>query len=105
MSRNPVVALVVGKAISGGFLAHGLQAHRLLALDTPGVMVHAIPKGIGRARHAALGPEEIGRAMGRVVMRGNPKSNNVTWSPCGRRGGRQILMSWGDLHDRPGSGR
>jgi len=44
MSRNPVVALVVGKAISGGFLVHGLQAHRLLALDAPGVMVHAIPK-------------------------------------------------------------
>jgi biotin-independent malonate decarboxylase gamma subunit len=44
MSRNPVVALVVGKAISGGFLAHGLRAHRLLTLDAPGVMVHAITK-------------------------------------------------------------
>jgi len=44
MSGHPVVALVVGKAISGGFLAHGGQAHRVLALDAPGVMVHAMPK-------------------------------------------------------------
>ncbi|MGC1720757.1 MAG: biotin-independent malonate decarboxylase subunit gamma [Isosphaeraceae bacterium] len=44
MGGHPVVALVVGKAISGGFLAHGLQAHRLLALDARGVMVHAMPK-------------------------------------------------------------
>ena len=57
MGGHPVVALVVGKAISGGFLAHGLQAHRLLALDARGVMVHAMPKESAAARHAALGPE------------------------------------------------
>jgi malonate decarboxylase gamma subunit len=44
MSGHPVVALVVGKAISGGFLAHGGQAHRVLALDAPGVVVHAMPR-------------------------------------------------------------
>lgn len=44
MAGHPVIALVVGKAISGGLLAHGGQAHRLLALDDPGVVVHAMHK-------------------------------------------------------------
>ncbi len=39
---HKVVALLVGGAMSGAFLAHGYQAHRLLALDDPGVMVHAM---------------------------------------------------------------
>lgn len=42
VSGHPVVALVVGSAFSGGFLAHGLQANRILALDDPGVEVHAM---------------------------------------------------------------
>jgi biotin-independent malonate decarboxylase gamma subunit len=37
---HPVIALVVGKAISGAFLAHGLQANEILALDDDGVEVH-----------------------------------------------------------------
>jgi malonate decarboxylase gamma subunit len=44
MAGHPVVALIVGSAISGGLLAHGDQAHRLLALDAPGVTVHAMGK-------------------------------------------------------------
>jgi malonate decarboxylase gamma subunit len=44
MAGHPVVALIVGTALSGGLLAHGDQAHRLLALDAPGVMVHAMHK-------------------------------------------------------------
>ena len=44
MACHPVVALIVGSAISGGLLAHGDQAHRLLALDAPGVTVHAMGK-------------------------------------------------------------
>jgi hypothetical protein len=28
-----------------------------------------------------------------ALMRGNPRPNNVTLSPCGRRGGKQTLMS------------
>jgi malonate decarboxylase gamma subunit len=44
MSGHPVVALIVGAALSGGFLGHGEQAHRLLALDAPGVVVHAMRK-------------------------------------------------------------
>jgi malonate decarboxylase beta subunit len=39
---HPVVALVVGSALSGGFLAHGLQAQQILALDDPGVQIHAM---------------------------------------------------------------
>jgi malonate decarboxylase beta subunit len=38
------VALVVGRAISGAFLAHGMQANRVLALDDPGVAVQVMSK-------------------------------------------------------------
>jgi malonate decarboxylase gamma subunit len=44
MGGHPVIALVVGRAMSGGFLAHGAQANRILALDDPGVMIHAMGK-------------------------------------------------------------
>jgi malonate decarboxylase gamma subunit len=42
LAGHPVVALVVGRALSGGFLAHGYQANRILALDDPGVTIHAM---------------------------------------------------------------
>ncbi|WP_271178660.1 biotin-independent malonate decarboxylase subunit beta [Leifsonia poae] len=41
---HPIVALVVGTALSGGFLAHGLQANQILALDDPAVEIHAMHK-------------------------------------------------------------
>jgi malonate decarboxylase gamma subunit len=41
---HPVVALLVGKAMSGAFLAHGYQASRILALDSPDVLIHAMSK-------------------------------------------------------------
>jgi malonate decarboxylase gamma subunit len=41
---HPVIALVVGHAISGGFLTHGYQANRLLAFDDDGVLIHAMHK-------------------------------------------------------------
>jgi malonate decarboxylase beta subunit len=44
VAGHPVVALVVGAALSGGFLAHGLQAQQILALDDPGVEIHAMHK-------------------------------------------------------------
>ena len=40
----PVIALIVGKAMSGAFLAHGYQANRIIALNDAGVMVHAMGK-------------------------------------------------------------
>ncbi|MFC7380774.1 biotin-independent malonate decarboxylase subunit beta [Sphaerisporangium rhizosphaerae] len=39
---HPVIALIVGTALSGGFLAHGSQAGRMLALDDPKVVIHAM---------------------------------------------------------------
>ncbi|MGF6470682.1 biotin-independent malonate decarboxylase subunit gamma [Paraburkholderia youngii] len=41
---HPVIALIVGPAMSGAFLAHGYQANRIVALDVPGTMVHAMGK-------------------------------------------------------------
>jgi biotin-independent malonate decarboxylase gamma subunit len=41
---HPIVALVVGQALSGGFLTHGYQANRILALDDPHVVIHAMHK-------------------------------------------------------------
>ncbi|WP_345814761.1 biotin-independent malonate decarboxylase subunit gamma [Paraburkholderia sp. PREW-6R] len=43
-AEHPVVALIVGPAMSGAFLAHGYQANRIVALDAPGTMVHAMGK-------------------------------------------------------------
>lgn len=41
---HPVVAVIVGRAISGAFLCHGLQADRILALSEKyGTMIHVMP--------------------------------------------------------------
>jgi len=44
LAGHPVIGLIVGKAMSGALLAHGYQANRLIALDDPQVMVHAMGK-------------------------------------------------------------
>jgi malonate decarboxylase gamma subunit len=44
MKGHPVITLVVGQAISGGFLTHGYQANRILAFDDSGVVIHAMHK-------------------------------------------------------------
>jgi len=44
LAGHPVISLVVGQAISGGFLTHGAQANRLLAFHDPGVMIHAMAR-------------------------------------------------------------
>lgn len=41
---HPVIALLVGKAMSGAFLAHGYQANQIVALQDASVMVHAMGK-------------------------------------------------------------
>jgi biotin-independent malonate decarboxylase gamma subunit len=41
---HPVITLICGQAISGGFLTHGYQANRLLAFDDDGVLIHAMHK-------------------------------------------------------------
>ena len=43
-SGHPVIALIVGRAVSGGFLCHGLQADRILSLAPEfGTIVHVMP--------------------------------------------------------------
>ncbi|WP_034461259.1 biotin-independent malonate decarboxylase subunit gamma [Buttiauxella noackiae] len=44
LAGHPVVGLIVGKAMSGAFLAHGYQANRLIAFNDSGVMIHAMGK-------------------------------------------------------------
>jgi malonate decarboxylase gamma subunit len=44
LAGHPVISLLVGKAMSGAFLAHGYQANRIIALDSPEVMVQAMGK-------------------------------------------------------------
>ena len=44
LAGHAVIGLLVGKAMSGAFLAHGYQANRLIALRDTGVMVHAMGK-------------------------------------------------------------
>jgi len=44
LAGHAVIGLIVGKAISGAFLAHGYQANRLIAVNDPKVMVHAMGK-------------------------------------------------------------
>jgi len=41
---HPVITLIVGQAISGGFLTHGYQANRLLAFADNDVLIHAMRK-------------------------------------------------------------
>ena len=44
LAGHPVIGLIVGKAMSGAFLAHGYQANRLIALNDRDVMIHAMGK-------------------------------------------------------------
>ncbi|MGY4857371.1 biotin-independent malonate decarboxylase subunit gamma [Cryobacterium sp. AP23] len=44
LAGHPVTALVVGKAISGAFLAIGLQANRIVLLDHDGIVVQVMSK-------------------------------------------------------------
>lgn len=44
LEGHPVIGVIVGNAISGGFLAHGLQSNRLIALDDSKVNIQAMSK-------------------------------------------------------------
>ena len=44
LAGHPVIAFIPGKAISGAFLSHGMQASRLIALEDEGVNVHVMSK-------------------------------------------------------------
>lgn len=62
---HPIVSLLVGPAISGAFLAHGYQANRIIALDDPGVLVHAMSKQ-SAARVTKRTIEELDEAARKV---------------------------------------
>jgi malonate decarboxylase gamma subunit len=66
MAGHPVVALIVGTALSGGLLAHGDQANRLLALDDPHVVVQAMHKE-SAARITRRTPEELDE-LGKTIL-------------------------------------
>lgn len=66
LAGHPLVALLVGKAISGGFLCHGYQANRILALDSPGVQLHAMSKQ-SAARVTRRTVEELEQLGARVT--------------------------------------
>jgi biotin-independent malonate decarboxylase gamma subunit len=65
MAGHPVIALVVGHAISGGFLTHGYQASRILAFDDDGVMIHAMHKEAAAriTRRSVESLEKLGKAI------------------------------------------
>jgi malonate decarboxylase beta subunit len=62
---HPVISLLVGKAISGAFLAHGLQSDVVLALDADGVEVHVMSaSSVGRiTRRDAMEIEAIAKIV------------------------------------------
>lgn len=62
---TPVAALLAGKAISGAFLAHGMQAGWIGALRDPGVEVHVM-SAPAAARVTRMAPEEIARLAGEI---------------------------------------
>ncbi|PXW17482.1 biotin-independent malonate decarboxylase subunit gamma [Paraburkholderia caballeronis] len=66
LAGHPVVALIVGPAMSGAFLAHGYQANRIVALDAPGTMVHAMGKEAA-ARVTRRSVEEL-ETLGETIV-------------------------------------
>lgn len=44
LDGHPIISLIVGKAISGAFLATGLQSNRILSLTHEGVQVQVMSK-------------------------------------------------------------
>jgi|GEM_PF-1674752 len=65
LAGHPVIALLVGKAMSGAFLVHGYQANRIIALRDEGVMVHAMGKAAA-ARITLRSVEELEQLAARI---------------------------------------
>jgi malonate decarboxylase gamma subunit len=65
LAGHPVIALVVGHALSGGFLTHGYQANRILAFDDDGVMIHAMHKEAAAriTRRSVENLEKLGKSI------------------------------------------
>ncbi|HBF31881.1 biotin-independent malonate decarboxylase subunit gamma, partial [Rhizobium sp.] len=65
LAGHPIVSLLVGKAMSGAFLAHGYQANRIVALNDKEVLVHAMGKQAA-ARITRRPGSELDQMGGRV---------------------------------------
>lgn len=65
LKGHAVIALIVGKAMSGGFLAHGYQANRLIALNDDKVLVHAMYQAAA-ARITLRSVEELEQLAARI---------------------------------------
>jgi len=65
LAGHPVIALLVGNAMSGAFLAHGYQANRIIALRDDGVMVHAMGKAAA-ARITLRSVDELEQLAARI---------------------------------------
>jgi malonate decarboxylase gamma subunit len=65
LAGHPVIAFLVGKAMSGAFLAHGYQANRIIALDSPEVQVQAMSKESAArvTRRSVSDLERLGREI------------------------------------------
>lgn len=62
---HPVVGFIVGKAMSGAFLAFGYQSDYLIALNDPEVMVHAMSRE-SAARITLRTVEELDRLASKI---------------------------------------
>lgn len=72
LAGHPVIALIVGHAMSGAFLAHGYQANRIVALDAPEVLIHAMGQAAA-ARITRRTVEQLAELGSRIP----PMSYNV----------------------------
>ncbi|GEK59840.1 biotin-independent malonate decarboxylase subunit beta [Marinococcus halophilus] len=69
MEGHPIITLIVGKAISGAFLSHGMQGNRIIALDDDHVQVQVMSKE-SAARVTLRTVEEVERASETVPATG-----------------------------------
>lgn len=62
---HPIIGLIVGRAMSGGFLAHGYQAQRLIALSGDSVQVQAMGKQAAAriTQRSVEGVEELAQTI------------------------------------------
>src|SRR5215208_1924521 len=85
LAGHPVVALAVGQAISGAFLAHGMQAHRILALEDPGVAVQVMSERSTASSKGSTPPNRTRSTLRRCATRSprrSPRLATTTLPTC-----------------------
>lgn len=66
MAGHPVIALIVGRAVSGSFLTLCAQANRMIAFDDPEVLIHAMYQDAA-ARITKRSVEELNKLAEEIV--------------------------------------